>query len=296
MSRQDGSGVFRFLGVLVGMTVLLVGCDTTVPVFENSQDDPLYYSLYGRISYPDGGTIRVEPLRDSILRGTRGEASEVVTFTKVSTGEADTLEVHSRQVDQLPVRNYRTPGGLEAGASYRIRVEGPNGNASSARITIPERAPEVEVVDSLYGEEGYRVRVRFGAVERLAQVSMKYCTRYGVSPPYRWTRRSQAVGDDKFRAYINTEENLRDITARHTENDFGRPSPATAQAASLTVTAAGPGWPGRDFNISTFKETVAPNRVSNVQQGVGIVVGTHSTTTEVLVRERRQHTLSSCPE
>ena len=79
---------------------LFVGCDTTVPIFENPQDHPLYYSLYGQISYSDGGIIRVEPLRDSTLRGAPGEASEVVTFTKVATGTVDTLQLASRRVDQ----------------------------------------------------------------------------------------------------------------------------------------------------------------------------------------------------
>ncbi len=285
--------------------MLFAGCDTTVPLFENPQDHPLYYSLYGRISYPDGGTIRVEPLRDSTLRGAPGEASEVVTFTKGSTGEVDTLEVHSRQVDQLPVRNYRTPGGLEAGATYQIRVEGPDGNASSAQVTLPERRPTAEVLDSLRycrrertgDREVLPVRARIDSVRRLGRLALQYTTRFGLSSPYLWTNAARAEGADTYRIRMKPNDNLVDIAAQQIEAGlFEPPPPAIARAATLTAVAVGPEWPGEHFNKLQLKEMAAPIEHSNVQQGTGLVLGTRSVTVDVPVKEPDLNNLPPCSD
>ena len=43
--------------------MVLGGCDTTVPIVKEPENPPLYFSLYGKVG-PEGGTVRVERLRD----------------------------------------------------------------------------------------------------------------------------------------------------------------------------------------------------------------------------------------
>jgi hypothetical protein len=285
------------------------GCDTSVPLFENSDDHPLYYSLYGQISYPEGGVIRVEPLRDSILAGTTVEAPETVTLTRLATDAVDTLERASREVDEISVHNYRTPADLAAGAQYRVRVEGPQGHSSSAQFSLPEWAPDVEVsVDSIrYAPtDGSRCppvdlsydfrraepfHIRVDSVRRLGRVAVQYnTTEFGESSPFRWTNNAQHIEATSYRVPVATDEDLVTVATRNgrmgrppSECRFLLPPPALATEATVTVVAAGDAWPGPDFNTATLRETAAPRSYSNVEQGVGLVVGTRSTTITVPV-------------
>ncbi len=319
MKRQVRWGYVLISLFVVG--VGMSGCDTSVPLFENPDDTMLYYSLYGRISYPDGGTIRVEPLRDSILAGTTSEAPETVTFTRRATEEVDTLQVASREVEGMPVHNYRTPSGLTAGATYQIRVEGPEGNASTAQFTLPERPPDIEPPDSIRycqtdgrlcppiaGSFDFRralpLQVRINKVKRLARVSLRYNTRFGTSAAYAWTNSRQKIDEDSYRIEVGTDEDLISVSGQNLPEpelgraicDYAPPPPAIADSATITAVAAGPEWPGQRFNTANVREVATPNAYSNVEHGVGLVVGTYAAQEGVPVRVPTPSSLTACAE
>lgn len=293
----------KCLVTVVVLSVLWVGCDPTVPMFENPEDSPLYFSLYGQVAYPGGGTIRVEPLRDAVPIGAPKEVQERVIFTEMATGRVDTLRISSRRIGQLPVHHYRTPSSLSAGATYQIEVSDPQGGATSVMLSIPEQRPEVRVLDTLRycggaaGRWALPLRVRINAVEHLGRVAIRYETQFGRSAPYRWTNTSEEVDERAHLVTIDPHGDLVDITAQHGAASplSGPPLPAVAQFATVTVVAVGPGWPGRAFNMARLEEIAIPKQYSNVRQGVGLVVGTYPVEVQVPVEVPDLDDLPLCP-
>jgi len=280
-------------GILVVLAwgALLGGCDTTVPVFKNSEEASLYFSLYGQVG-PDGGTVRVERLRDSINIGSPPTAPETVTLTRSGTGSIDTLRREERRVEQLSVHNYWVPP-LEPGETYRISVEGRQGNVTSVTVQVPVHTPEIEALDTLqYCSLGPKVdqrkarpvRLEFDSVKTLALAAVRYdIKRFGKNGPYRWTGSARQMGDE-WRLKITTDEDLVDAAAQNGLSgrrkpdgfcSFCEPPPLFAESVEVTAVAAGPGWPDQ-FNKAQLEEYAIPSRYSNVQQGTGLVVGTRS--------------------
>lgn len=286
------------LSILVGG--LLGGCDTTVPIFKETGESKLYFSIYGQVG-PDGGTIRIERLRDSLYIGAPPSAPETVTLTQTATGSTDTLDREGRRVGQLAVHNYRVPP-LEPGRAYRIAVEGRQGNVTSAKVQVPEHAPDINPLDTLrYCSLGPKVdqrrarsvRVGLDSVDTPALVTVRYNTeRFGRTELYRWTGDARR-GDEGWRLTVKADEDLvnaavqNGLAGREKPGGFCQfcePPPLFAEAVEMRATAAGPGWPGPDFNTVQIEEYAIPTRYSNVANGIGLVVGTHSAKRMIPVR------------
>ena len=282
----------------------LLGCDTTVPIVKETKKTSLYFSLYGQVG-PEGGTVRVERLRDSINIGAPPSASETVTLTRKKTGSVDTLRRETERVGQLRVHNYRVPS-LQPQEAYRIVVEGKKGNVSSATFTIPGK-PKVQVLDtlqycnsSLPGRE-YRARpvqVTIDSMMTIGRVAVKYLRLGGgsFSDSYPHTVGADRTGETSFKVSIRTNIDLLDLAKR--------PPPAIVTDASVTAIAVGRGWPGREFHTLTLEEIGIPNQHSNVRNGVGLVAGVNTTREEIPVDtsgtsgnlERLLNSLPDCQE
>jgi len=270
--------------LMVGAGMVLGGCDTTVPIFKENGESPLYFSLYGQIG-PDGGTVRVERLRDSINIGASSAAPETVVLRRAEGEGVDTLRRGERRVGALRVHNYRVPP-LEPGGAYRIVVTGRRGNVSSASFTIPGE-PTAQVLDtlrycdsSLPGRE-YRarpVRVMIDSMRRIGRVAVRYrrLGRDAFSTPYPHTVAADRAGETAFDVRIRTNTDLVDLARR--------PPPALVTDATVTVTAVGRGWPGRAFHTRSLEEIGIPNQHSTVRNGIGLVVGVHAIQKDIPVR------------
>lgn len=290
--------------VLVG--AVLGGCDTTVSIFEEPGEEGLYFSLYGQVG-PDGGTVRVERLRDSIDVGAPPSAPETVTLTRQRTGAVDTLRRSERQIREVSVHNYRVPP-LEPAEDYRIEVEGRRGQTTSVVVQVPRRPPAITVLDTLRycnpslprGEErqSLPVRVRVDSVERIGRVAATY-TRDRERVTGRYTLAAKKINDGSFRVVLRTEPELTELYVElFGPVFFETPPPAFTENMQVAVAAVGPGWPGREFNMAQLEEYTAPNRFSNVRQGVGLVVGTYRAREDVPVKIPETGSgedLPSCP-
>lgn len=286
------------------MGLVLGGCDPTVSIYENAEENTNYFSLYGQVG-PEGGTVRVERLRDSVNIGAPSTAPETVTLTRMETGSVDTLRRGAERVDGLRVHNYLVPP-LTPGGTYQIAVEGRRGNVTSATVEIPEHRPTVTVLDSLTycrpSQPGFPervalpVQVRAGSVERLGRAAATY-TRFGVQKTGRHTTAATEIGGgDSLRIPIRTNPDLIDLyTKLYDSPGFEPPPPAFADRMRVTVVAVGPEWPGKELQEAQPEAYATPNRYSNVQQGVGVVVGTHSAQAEVPVGGAASGDLPPCP-
>jgi len=302
-SRLPHGAVLKALTV-VCVGVILGGCDPTVSIYEDAEENEVYFSLYGQVG-PEGGTVRVERLRDSINIGASPAAPETVTLTRMETGSLDTLRRGAERVGGLRVHNYPVPP-LEPGGAYRIAVEGRRGNVTSATVEVPEHQPTVTVFDSLQycrpSQPGFPervalpVRVRADSVERLGRVAATY-TRRGVQKTGRHTIAATEInGGSSLRIPIRTNPDLINLFVKlYDPRRFEPPPPAFADRMWVTVVAVGPKWPGDELNEAQLEAYATPRRYSNVQQGVGLVVGTHSAQAEVPVGTSASDDLPPCP-
>jgi hypothetical protein len=296
------AAVLKVLTVIcVGMA--LGGCDPAVSIYENAEENEVYFSLHGQVG-SDGGTVRVEQLRDSINVGAPPSAPETVTLRRAGTGSVDTLRRGAERVEQLRVHNYRVPP-LEPGEAYRIAVEGQRGNVTSATVEVPEHRPAITVLDSLQycrpSQPGFPervalpVRVRVDSVERLGRVAATY-TRFGVQQTGRHTIAATEINSGSLRIPVRTNPDLIDLFIKlNGPPGFEPPPPAFADRMRVTAVAVGPGWPRGELNEAQLEAYVTPRRYSNVQQGIGLVVGTHSAQAEVPVGMSSLGGLPYCP-
>jgi hypothetical protein len=292
--------VLKALAVVwVGM--ILGGCDSSVSIYEDPDENAVYFSLYGQVG-PDGGTVRVERLRDSINVGAPPSAPETVTLTRTETGSVDTLRRGRERIGQLSVHNYRVPP-LEPGEEYRIAVEGRRGKVTSATVQVPGHQPAITVLDSLQycrpSQPGFPervslpVQVRADSVERLGRVAATY-TRLGGRETGRHTVAANETEETSFQIPVRTNSDLIDLYTKLYGSGFEPPPPAFADRMWVTVVAVGPEWPA-ELNTAQLEAYSTPGRYSNVQQGVGVVVGVRSARAEVPVGVFSSDELPACP-
>ena len=288
---------------VIGAVMVVGGCDPTVPIYKDSNEGNVYFSLYGQVG-PKGGTVRVERLRDSVNIGAPPLGSETVTLKRKKTRSVDTLRRERGRVGELPVHNYRVPP-LKPGEEYQIAVEGRRGKVTSATVQVPVHRPVVTVFDSLQycrpSRPGFPermalpVQVRADSVERIGRVAATY-TRAGISETGRHTVSANEIEGASFRIPIRTNSDLIDLFVKiYDPPDFEPPPPVFAEHMQVTVVAVGAEWPGSELNEAQLEEYATPGRYSNVRQGVGMVVGIHSGQADVPVGAFEPGKLPSCP-
>lgn len=266
----------RRLGRTALLVLLLVlGCDSTVDRF---QENEMHYSVFGYLdAAANANVVRVEPLRDGMLRRAPDTLDAEVTLTNLSTGE--TTALRDSLSPRLSVHNYYTSADIDPGTSYRLTVEGPGDAATFAETTVPAAFPTPTVTDPARLDDPFsngRTGVRVEGVERLATVKALY---YLVNPPNVTSivDVSEVVHvSDTFRP---NEESI-DVDFSHRE-DFDRINSQAWEIVRIevVVAAAGPDWP--EFAELDLEMEAQPDIASNVEGGVGLFGGVVSDTVVV---------------
>lgn len=275
---------FAEAATLVALFVALVaasGCDTSFEVFAET-DAP--YSVFGILdANADAQYLRIEPLQDSMLVGGEGVAARVTT-ENVATGETVvwTDSAFSIGVGDRPVRNATTAARFAPGATYRLRVERPQGgSASTAEVTLPPAFPPFELLrapGSLNNPPIVRVEgaEHLGAVR--AAIDYDLCvplncirqqtTTFHLSDTVRTGPEAWSVRLDWPRQVLEGLGDQYSIGAIH---DF-----------SVSVAAVSEDWPGNANPIPGPNEPSLPQApgggASNVENGVGFVGGAFTRT------------------
>lgn len=267
--------------VLVMVLLALGGCDPAVDAFQENEQ---HYSIFGYLdAAADTQFVRVERLRDNRPTDAPEQLEADVRLTNLDTETTVSLRDSLFQFyGDVAAHNFYTARDIVPGTSYRLVVEGPEGEVSRAQATVPQ-APVTTVVSPVQDcfpscdspwlgpaceseDEGSNreVVLRVEGVDRLVAVKAIYDM---TVPEGSWT----------FHHLERSVEGENGIQARagYDEDWCHIPPPSnrdrTLKAIRMVVAAGGPDWP--DFARLRSDAEQLPTVASNVEGGVGLFAG-----------------------
>lgn len=274
---------------LIGAGGLLIGCDPTVQVGQES--DRHHYSMFGILNpAQDTQWVRVEPLAPPTTEGAPRDLGATVTLQNRRTGQTWTLRDSVMEVfPGEPQHNFWTTAPIAPGTSYRLVVRGDEGDSTWATTTTPQSPPTTIVQGAIYLpcltsiEEANTFDVRVQDVERLAALRVRYFQTFGESVSYEfdWYEEVRGSGGE-YVVQVNYLKNLRTTNRRIGE-------PCIADSGRVITAAGGPDWPeGVRYRNAPVSEVARPDSFTNVQGGLGMVAGVYTDTAFVPMRARIQ--------
>ncbi len=276
------------------MTVLLSACDDTFnPLQENDQ---YYFSIYGTLdASADTQWVRVMPVRDSILTSTEPLGAKV-TLTKKSSGDVYTLQDSLFKLrDHYYAWNYWTDADIEPGEEYYFKATNKDGASSTAEVSVPKDFP-TPIVD--YGDEQVLARIFVDQVKHLVVSEIIYYFKVverGVVKPNVYSE-SFSLKDD-----IREEGNGRKIIFGYPNDNFGELNKKYVTdflgikhiKQEVTVVSGGSDWP--DERGLSEEERFLPGSISNIDHGLGVLVGIVSKRMPLKSCHDNQGNLIACP-
>jgi hypothetical protein len=270
--------IHYFITGAVALFILLISCDQNFEPLKENEISP--FSMYGTLDASvDTQWVRVTPLQKQI--GITLEKPEMhVTLEHLESGNTiamkDSLLQFSLPSGQNAL-NVQTNMEIDVGQSYQLRAARPDGATSSVTVTIPDDFPIPRVIPRSL--DGCLVTLEITGVERLADV--QYQMQVRITRPGLYFKRSLSV-PYRSRAYQTAPEEYRvDVninSARHRAMEVLGGLPANTKLEILEkylfIASGGPGWVDSEELESIDDLTYAlPEVVSNVQNGIGYVVG-----------------------
>lgn len=280
-----GDDVLRFLFTFAFslFTTLLSGCNQTFQPLQENSAAP--FSMFGYLdASADTQTVRITPLQEQV--NTLTERPEMhITLEHLGSGETTVLK-DSLQQFYLPggytALNSSTAMDIDFGETYRLTAERQDGASSSVIATIPEDFPQPQVIwnDGI----GCYITLRITGVERVADVQYRMrvrITRPGLqferslSAPYRNLIQQTASNEYRVLMYLPR--------ARSTAIDELGQLPANTDLDVLErhifIASGGPEWIDYE-ELKSLDDLVyaLPETASNVENGVGYVIGIVSKT------------------
>lgn len=253
--------------------LLLTACNQSFdPLQEN---DRYHFSIYGYLDASvDTQWVRVGTAREA-LDDIPDPTGISVTLENIGTGEM--TEMTDSLFSPENFLNYWTTMDIENEQTYRIKVEGANGNSSHADVTTPTQLPTPLVLENTYRPYGYTIYIDDG-VENVADIQSKW---YVILNPetdpikkiYTFAYRNEMEYVEAYNgrytifAPENDEEGYIEMNIGNTDYDVIH--------RQFFVAAAGPEW---DESLSTINdlEYFINSTASNVENGLGYVIGIDS--------------------
>lgn len=257
--------------------LLLVACEYVIVPAE--LDPAIPFSLYGSL---DGNGeiqwIRVTPIRDSLFNSTTSIDAQVTLSDNESKNTVEFQDSLFHQIigqdERIYYHNFWAKTPVIPGRTYTIKALKSDGYSSSAVISIPA---EYEVPTVRLNDNDPRIgvgRIMGGDISRLVVLDVAYdvtVRRQGrvfndkivVSQLAR--KKVIFTTEGKYYVDVNDEKYLGDLLFLES-NDY-----VQIDSAKIFMAAGNDSWP----NVSslTYEELLLPEVVSNVEGGVGLVVG-----------------------
>jgi hypothetical protein len=259
--------------LLCGFVLVFSACNQPFEPIKDNSTSP--FSIFGYLDASvDTQRVRISPLREELDFYTE-HPEMTVTLENPATGEFAVMNDYLHRYAfpfGLTAPNAWTTMNLDYGKTYRLRAERPDGASTSVTVTTPDDIPTPRlfitgmVIDKLYIND----------VESLVDVQSRWFYRIDyegesynrlIIIPYR--DKIEERGSNDYVVNINTIREQRQV-------DEQFPNTAGAEVEFLGrqifVAAAGPEW---DEVIPTFDDLryALPDAASNVENGVGYVIG-----------------------
>lgn len=264
---------------LMGLFMILLSCDETFVPLEDKSETP--FSMFGFLdASADTQWVRVIPIRDQLE--TLPEIPDMtVTVENMETGETTVLNDSLFQLRQgFNIINSWTTMDIQPEHTYRLKGELPNEFTSNVTITTPKDFPFPDKGD--IDEVGSGL-LRMSGIERLADVKAVWHIRFYfdgradervIAIPYR--RRAEVYSDGDVSVYINCGREAGVIT----DQTLTPPDSVDVLSREIFVASAGPEW-NEELTSLEQLEYALPQINSNVENGVGYMIGIVSKTVEL---------------
>lgn len=295
-----GNATYYYLSIFTFVcSILLItlsGCEPFQP-FQQSRH---HFSIMGYLdATADTQWVRVAPIREGVDTPTV-LPDMVVTLEDLQSGEAVVMQ------DSL----FRKPGGfyylnfwtdmeIKPGQTYRLMAERPDGKSSRATVTIPEDFPTPVLMTGGGGPSGH---LMMKDMDRIADVRTIWrlpgipdSTVPYRSVPYREFVRSWTSDDYDFTVSISIGRDAWYLYRR-----IGLYPPIGASLLDIPrqifVAAGGPEWNDEIPPLSDLEYNAFPERFSNVENGIGYLIGIVSKTIPVKECSDEMGEIIGCPE
>ncbi len=298
---KKGSAFLPFTFCLVSFFLLILsGCDDSFqPLQEN---DRYFFSIYGYLdASADTQWVRVGPLREQ--RDMLPEKPKMqVTLNHLRSDHTIVMNDSLLQISGDNLLNVWTTNDIKAGHTYRLQAKRPDGKTSQVTVTLPEElpTPRLREENRLIGQ-GPAYTVFIDGMNPLADVQS------------RWFVRLKAPGIDQKKMFYFSYKNEaeKDHLGEYKvtmDPDWEReqllsqsiiPHPPDGEIQVLHrqvfVAIAGPEW--KD-DIDSLDDLVyaLPESLTNVEDGLGYMVGVVSKSIPFKSCYNDQRQLIACPE
>jgi hypothetical protein len=255
--------------IVVVLSVVLNGCEQSFEPFQ--ENDRYTFSIYGYLdASADTQWVRIMPVRHSFLLSPDPIEVTVTLEHLDADGETSTMNDSLFYYGQNAYAwNFWTTMDLQPSQVYRLSAEDSDGNVSSATVAIPDDFPDPVIeIDLEYSEE----YVYVNGVDNLADVHSIHKLHHHLSDVT--TEYSFSHHQDSVAAFARQDEHmvlLNPSEANEFLEIYVEENPYTVLQREVYVAAAGPEW---QFFPNLDEEAIAlPDGISNVENGVGYVVG-----------------------
>lgn len=255
--------------IVVVISVVFNGCDQSFEPFQ--ENDRYAFSIYGYLdASADTQWVRVMPVRHSFLLSP--DPIDVTVTLEHLDAEGETIILNDSLFyygQNAYAWNFWTTMDLQSSQTFRLSAEDSDGNVSSATVAIPDDFPDPVIeIDLEYSEE----YVYVNGVDNLADVHSVHKLHHHLSDVT--TEYSFSHHQDSVAAFARQDEHmvlLNPSEAREYLEIYVEENPYTVLQREVYVAAAGPEW---QFFPNLDEEAIAlPDGISNVENGVGYVVG-----------------------
>lgn len=254
--------------ILLGVGCLLlgtVGCEQTFQPFKENNE--FHFSFYGYLDVTaDTQWVRISPAREQLSVPT--ELPDMrVTLEDLESGNSVTMhDSLFKRTSSYSYWNFWTTMDIKPEHTYRLLAERSGGGTSSVTVTTPEDFPKPKIG---YGFSGCTATLSISGVDRLADAESVW--RYSQGQMYRFSYRSRAYGGISGIYTIGLDAG--------SESDRIKIPRGSAEVTKryIFVAAGGPEWVAGIDSLDDPTYTL-PDRLSNVENGLGYVVGIVSKT------------------
>ncbi|MEX2346004.1 MAG: hypothetical protein WD604_10345 [Balneolaceae bacterium] len=247
------------------------------------ENDKYVFTIYGVLDvHADTQWVRVMPIGEALIPTDPDPNGTVVRLARESNGETIALnDSLFRFGGDSYVWNYWTTESLQPNESYNITAETPGGKQSLSIVTLPSAlsVPEVE-----YSEEYESIMVSGHTEEQLVLVETRYLvqavTEMGCAPEREVVISHQEEVTNMSGQYHLSTENWSVIAKELDVNAFN----FIVNRRELIIVSAGEDWIG--LSDLTEEEIFLPDKLSNVENGTGVVAGIASR--KILITPRQE--------
>ena len=271
------SRTLRFLMLMGLSSISFFGCDVALEPIELNPNEP--YSLFGSLDANSSRQwIRVTPVRDSLFNGNL-ETDAVVTLFDHDTEQTieltDSLFYRIIGEDEtIYFNNFWTDEPIIPEHTYTLTVTNSDGYASTCTISIP---PDFDVPVVRANPSNQQVGIgnlSGGGIDRVVVMDVAYDVTFmknrvvdkdKIVVSQLHQDKVRQFNDGRFSVDINDQEYLEDLFG------IGTGDYLSIDSAKIFMAAGNESWP--EASSLSFEELALPEIVSNVEGGLGVVVG-----------------------